>query len=110
MLVRKELGKILLVLGTVLLAALVAPDLVYLVILFSVIVFFWLVYREFKDYQHDVIFLLIMVLYFSAIIFVTVVLSLIESLSGTLKGVTGGILILAGIYLSGILESLKKSF
>ncbi len=105
---RGDLGKILAVTGVFLLITAISFDFIYLAITAGAVIFFAFLYKNRKNFEHEIVMFFALIAYFLATIFLVFFLGILKEVPPIYLGSFGGVLILAGLYLTGYLENLKR--
>ncbi|MCK4634284.1 MAG: hypothetical protein KAT37_00240 [Candidatus Aenigmarchaeota archaeon] len=105
---RGDLGKILVVIGAFFLILAISFDFIYLAITVGAVIFFAFLYKNRKNFEHEIILFFALIAYFLVTIILVFFLGILKEVPPIYLGSFGGVLILAGIYLTGYLENLKR--
>ena len=105
---RKDLGKILLMIGAFFLILAVNFDFIYLAITVGAVIFFAFLYKNRKNFEHEIVMFFALIAYFLVMIVLVFFLGILREVPPIYLGSFGGVLILAGVYLTGYLENLKR--
>jgi len=105
---REDTGKGVLVFGIFLVILALSFELVYFAIFAVTVVFFYYLFKNRRNFEHEVILLFALVGYLFALVIFVLILGILDRAPKEVLGVAGGFLALSGLYMSGYLEKLKR--
>jgi len=98
---RKDIGNIISVFGIFMILVAVSSDLVYFGFFIGTIIFFFYLYKNRKNFEHEIILTIALLFYFFFIIYMVIILGVLTAIPGIYTGILGAAFLLGGFYLSG---------